>query len=592
MKQLMTGNEAIARGVYEAGVRFAAAYPGTPSSEIMENIAKYPKDDLHAEWSANEKVALEAAVGFAIAGGRAFAAMKQVGLNVAADPLFSFAYTGTTGGLVLVTADEPGIHSSQTEQDNRYYALMAKVPLLEPSDSQECKDMVIYGIQLSEEMRMPVIIRMTTRVCHSKSLVELGERRTVPAGEYARDIKRFTTMPAIAVQQRYLLEDKLKKLAEISENSPFNFIEWHDKKIGIVTSGIAWQYSKDVFGETASYLKIGFEWPVPMEKIKKFAAEVAELYVIEEVEPFLENPIRQAGLKVKGKDVLPNIGELSVNIIRKAFLGKDAELIPSDPSKLVPRPPVLCAGCPHRGIFYLLSRHKDLFVCGDIGCYGLGALPPLNAVDTVLCMGHSVSGGHGAAKFMEMYEKPLRTVSVVGDSTFFHSGLTGLLNSVYNQSRNVIIILDNRVTGMTGHQDHPGTGRTAQGDPAPEADIPAIVRAMGVKEVAVVNPWNLEETKKALDHALSLDEPAVVICRWPCILKKFNDEDRKEFAMPKIRYAVNQEVCVGCGKCVSTGCPAIRLDRKAKKSSIEAEMCAGCAICAQVCPVQAIAAKA
>ncbi len=399
-------------------------------------------------------------------------------------------------------------------------------------------------------------------------------------------------MPAIAVQQRYLLEEKLNRLKDISENSKFNFIEWHDKKIGVVTSGISWQYAREAFGDSVSYLKIGFEWPTPLKKIAQFASEVDELYVIEEVEPFLENQLRQAGLKVKGKDILPNIGELSVNIIRQAFTGRGAELIPTDPAKLVPRPPVLCAGCPHRGIFYLLGRRKDIFVSGDIGCYGLGALPPLNAVDTVLCMGHSVSGGHGASKFMEMYEKPLRTVSVIGDSTFFHSGLTGLLNSVYNQSRNVVIILDNRVTGMTGHQNHPGTGRTAQGDPAPEADIPAIARAMGVKNVTVVNPWNLEETKNALDQALALDEPSVIICRWPCILKKFNDQDRREFTLPQTRYAVNQDVCVGCGKCASTGCPAIRIDKQAKKSSIDAEMCAGCAICAQVCPVQAIEVKA
>jgi indolepyruvate ferredoxin oxidoreductase alpha subunit len=587
MKSLLTGNEAIARGVYESGIRFAAAYPGTPSTEILENIA-FCKDSVAAQWSPNEKVALEAAIGFSIAGGRSFASMKQVGLNVAADPLFSFVYTGCNGGMVLVSTDEPGIHSSQTEQDNRYYAKMAKVPMLEPSDSQEAKGMVLYGIEISEKYRTPVLIRMTTRVCHSKSMVDFGERNEVPMREYKRDIWQYTTMPAVSQKLRVLLEERLVKLLRESENSMWNFMEMNDGEIGIITSGISYQYSKEVFGNTASYLKLGLTYPLPINMISAFAKQVKKLYVIEECEPYMEEQIHAAGISVVGKDILPNIGELSSAIIRRSLLGKYTEIINTDESKLPPRPPVLCAGCPHRGVFYELSRRKNLFISGDIGCYGLGAMPPLSSMDTVFCMGASISGGHGAAKACEVDGGEKRVVSVIGDSTFFHSGMTGLLDVVYNNSRTVTIILDNRITGMTGHQDHPGTGYTAQGDPAKEADIAKIVSALGIENIRTVNPLRLDDMKEALDWAFERNKAAVIICRWPCALKHFSEKDIAEFGKETVLYSVDEKSCVGCRKCISTGCPALRFVKVEKKAEIDLAMCAGCGICAQVCPVSAI----
>jgi indolepyruvate ferredoxin oxidoreductase alpha subunit len=584
----MTGNEAAARGAYEAGVRFAAAYPGTPSTEILENIAQY-KEEIIAEWAPNEKVALESAIGFCYAGGRAIASMKQVGLNVAADPLFSFAYTGGTGGLVIITADEPGIHSSQTEQDNRYYAKMAKVPMLEPSDSQEAKDMVVEGIRISEQYRTPVLIRMTTRVCHSKSAVECGEREKALNVPYGRDIWQYTTMPAVSQKLRKELEAKLKKLKAEAEKSRFNRLEWNDKKIGILACGIACEYAKEVFGSGASYLKLGFTYPLPIDRIRAFAAEVGTLYVIEETEPYMEEQLRAAGISCIGKELIPGIGELSPNVIAKAIKNTAVRAIDTDPSRLAARPPVLCAGCPHRGIFYELGKRKNLFISGDIGCYGLGAMPPLNAMDTCLCMGASVSGGHGVAKAFQAYGIDQKSVSVIGDSTFFHSGMTGLLDVVYNKSRTVTIILDNRITGMTGHQDHPGTGYTAQGTPAREANIAQIAKALGVEQIRTVNPLNLREVSGALDWALALEVPAVIIARWPCALKKLSSNDKKEFGDTLGKYTADPEKCVGCKKCMVVGCPALRFDKREKKAAVDQSMCAGCGICAQVCPVNAIA---
>jgi indolepyruvate ferredoxin oxidoreductase alpha subunit len=587
MKQLMTGNEAIARGAYEAGIRFASAYPGTPSTEILENIALY-KDDIVAEWAPNEKVALEAVVGYSIAGGRAIASMKQVGLNVAADPLFSCAYTGCNGSAVIVTADEPGIHSSQTEQDNRYYAKMAKLPMLEPTDSQQAKDMVIAACEISEKYRTPVIIRMTTRICHSKSIVELGSRREAPNKEYKKDIWQYTTMPAVSRKLRFELEERLKGLTRESNNSPFNDIEWNDKSIGIIANGIAYQYAKEVFGEEASYLRIGFSYPIPMELIKEFASRVDTLYVIEEVEPFLEEEIRAAGIACHGKDILPGIGELSPRIIEEKIKGVKKELLPTKPDKVTNRPPVLCAGCAHRAVFYELGKRKDLFISGDIGCYGLGALPPLNAMDTCICMGASVSAGHGAAKAFTEYDVKKHVVSVIGDSTFFHSGMTSLLNVIYNKSKTITLILDNRITGMTGHQDHPGTGYTAQGEESQEADIEKIVKALGVNHVRKINPLQLNELHEAIDTALETPEPSVIIARWPCALKKLSAKDKEEFGEYVKRYIVKKEQCIGCKKCIRTGCPALRFDKASKKTLIDPIMCNGCSLCAQVCPVDAI----
>ncbi len=587
MKQLMTGNEAIARGAYEAGIRFASAYPGTPSTEILENIALY-KDDIVAEWAPNEKVALEAVIGYSIAGGRAIASMKQVGLNVAADPLFSFAYTGCNGSAVIITADEPGIHSSQTEQDNRYYAKMAKLPMLEPTDSQQAKDMVIAACEISEKYRTPVIIRMTTRICHSKSIVELGSRREVPNKEYKKDIWQFTTMPAVSQKLRFQLEERLKKLTEEANNSPFNHIEWNNKSIGVIANGIAYQYAKEVFGEEASYLRIGFSYPIPMELITEFASRVDTLYVIEEVEPFLEEEIRAAGIECHGKDLLPRIGELSPKIIEETIKGVKKELLPMQPDKVTSRPPVLCPGCAHRAVFYELSKRKDLFISGDIGCYGLGALPPLSAMDTCICMGASVSAGHGAAKAFKEYNLDKHVVSVIGDSTFFHSGMTSLLNVVYNKSKTTTVILDNRITGMTGHQDHPGTGYTAQGEESQEASIEKIVNSLGVNDVKTINPLQLTELHEAIDSALENPEPSVIIARWPCALKKLSAKDKEEFGKHVKRYIVKKEQCIGCKKCIRTGCPALRYDKGNKKVLIDPIMCNGCSLCAQVCPVGAI----
>lgn len=588
MKVLLTGNEAVARGVYEAGIRFAAAYPGTPSTEILENIAGNYKENIIAEWAPNEKVALESAFGFAVAGGRAFASMKQVGLNVASDPLFSMAYTGVNGGLVIVTADEPGIHSSQTEQDNRYYAKSAKVPMFEPSDSQECKDMVKEAIKISEKYKIPVLLRMTTRICHSKCLVETGEREDASIREYHKDIWQYTTMPAVAKKLRVEIEEKLSKLREESEKSPYNFIEWHDKKIGIITNGISYQYAKDAFGDEASYLRIGFSYPLPMDRIRSFSEQVDKLYVVEEVEPFMEEQIKAAGIKCIGRELLTNIGELSTKILKECLKNEKTDKIEIDNQRLVPRPPGFCPGCPHRPVFYELGRRKDIVVSGDIGCYGLGAMPPLSGVDTILCMGTSISGGHGFAKAFKDYGVNKKVVSVIGDSTFFHSGMTGLLDVVYNNSNTVTIIMDNRITGMTGHQDHPGTGYNAQGDPAKEAEIEPIVRALGVEHVRTINPLDMKLLHETLEWALSLDEPSVIISRWPCALKKFSPKDREEFGNYFAVCRVDEEKCIGCGMCAKSGCPALRYSKEKKKASIDETMCLGCMVCGQICPKDAI----
>lgn len=587
MKELLTGNEAIARGVYEAGITFAAAYPGTPSTEILENIALYKKD-IKAEWAPNEKVAFESALGASIAGARAFASMKQVGVNVAADPMFSFSYTGVNGGFVMVSADEPGIHSSQTEQDNRYYAKFAKLAMLEPSDSQEAKDMVKEAIQISEEFDTIAMIRMTTRICHSKSIVEFYERENVELKTYNKNINKYATMPAISKKLRIKVEERMKKLEEFSNNTKLNFIEYNSDKIGVITSGISYQYAKEVFKDEVSYLKLGFTYPLPMKKIKEFADKVETLYIIEELEPFIEEQVKAAGIAVIGKDKIPNIGELNPNIIRKEILGLENDGYEIEKDRLVPRPPTLCAGCPHRGIFYELGKKKNVMVTGDIGCYGLGALPPLSSVDTIICMGASVSAGHGAAKVYNDSDINTRVVSVIGDSTFFHSGMTGLLDVAYNKSNAVTVILDNRITGMTGHQDHPGTGITAQGDETVQADIEAIVKALGIANVKTVNPLNLQETREALDEALSIDEPSVIITRWPCALKKKTEAEKAEFGAKFNTCKVDEQQCIGCKKCMSTGCPALVFDKKNNVACINESMCLGCEICKQVCPVDAI----
>ncbi|NLK73061.1 MAG: indolepyruvate ferredoxin oxidoreductase subunit alpha [Clostridiales bacterium] len=585
MKALLTGNEAVARGAYEAGLIFASAYPGTPSTEILENLIQY-KSDIYSEWAPNEKVAFEAAAGAAIAGARSLAAMKHVGVNVAADPLFTFAYTGTNGGFVLVSADDPGMHSSQNEQDNRNYAKFAKIPMLEPSDSQEAKDFTILALQISEQYDTPVLLRLTTRICHSKSVVELGDRTNVPVKGYTRNIGKYIAAPANARALRVKLEDRFIRLRDFSNATEINSVEYNDKETGVIGSGVAYQYAREVFGENASYLKLGCTYPLPMEKIKEFAQNVKTLYVIEELDPYIEEQLKAEGIACIGKELIPSIGELSPDIVRRAVFGGEEKLIQSE-VKAVGRPPTLCAGCPHRGLFYVLSKKKNLMIAGDIGCYTLGSAEPLNAMDTCICMGASISAGHGAAKVFEKSNSNMKVVAVIGDSTFFHSGITSLMDIVYNKGNCTTIILDNRITGMTGHQENPGTGYTLMGEKAPIVNIPELCRAIGIKDenIFVVNPLDLKETDNAIKQAMDSDEPSVVITKWPCVLKRFSPEDKEEFDLSTKLCAVNEEKCKSCKLCLKTGCPAISFD---KVSNINQDICTGCEVCLQVCPFHAI----
>lgn len=586
MKKLLTGNEAVALGAYEAGVHFAAAYPGTPSTEILENIAPYK--EVVAEWAPNEKVAFEAAFGASIAGARSLAAMKHVGLNVAADPFFTAGYTGVNGGMVLVVADDPGLHSSQNEQDNRYYAKHAKVAMVEPSNSQEAKDMVKKAFEISEKYDTLVMMRMTTRVCHSKSLVEIGERQEVELKPYVKNLQKYYVAPAVAKQLHVKVEERLKKLEEFSNETDLNYIEWNDKKIGVISSGVAFEYAKEVFGDSASYLKLGFTYPLPSEKIKNFAKEVEVLYVVEELEPYIEEHVKSLGIEYIGKDKIPNIWELNPEIVATSLFGEKTPTIEYDKSVIANRPPTLCAGCPHRGFFYGLSKRKNVMITGDIGCYTLGGADPLNAMDTTICMGASISVGHGAKKVFDRYNKDMRVVSVIGDSTFFHTGINSLLDVVYNKSNTITCILDNRVTGMTGHQDNPGTGYTLQGELTEIADIPSIVKALGIKHVRTVNPLKLDELNEAFDWAFELNEPSAIITRYPCALKKLTELDRKEFKPLEGKCEIDSEKCIGCKRCVNTGCPAIRFIKPDRKSTIDPVQCVGCGLCVQVCPVNAI----
>lgn len=586
MKTLMSGNEALARGAWEAGLEFASAYPGTPSTEILENLVNY-RDDLYCEWAPNEKVALESAIGASVAGVRALAAMKHVGVNVAADPLFTLAYTGVTGGLILVSADDPGMHSSQNEQDNRNYATAARILMLEPADSQEAKDFAKLGFELSEKFDTPVLMRMTTRICHSKSPVELGERVTKPVVPYERNIKKFVATPANGKVMRAKLEDRLKIMEEYSCRAEINQPEYNDTKVGVVTAGVAYQYAREVFGEEASYLKLGMTFPMPMALIKEFAEKVEKVYVVEEMDPYIENHLKMAGIECIGKELIPAYDELNTDIVKRAVFGEESEVITSD-KKAVMRPPTLCAGCPHRGFFYALSKKKNLMITGDIGCYTLGSAPPLSAMDTCFCMGGSISAGHGASIALSRAGMPTKVVSVIGDSTFFHSGITSLMNEVYNGGTNVSVILDNRITAMTGHQENPGTGYTLMGARAVEVDIPALCLAIGMKKenIYVVDPNDLEVVSKTLDEAIAKDEPTVIIAQWPCILKNFTPEDREAFDLSPKSCRVDQEACRNCKLCVKTGCPAIHSTEE--KVVINQVTCTGCTVCKQVCPFDAI----
>jgi len=588
-KMLMTGNEAVARGAWEAGVTFASAYPGTPSTEILENAGAYK--EIIAEWAPNEKVAMEAAIGASIGGVRSMCAQKHVGLNVAADPIFTYAYMGVTGGMVFVTADDPGAHSSQDEQDNRNYAPFMHVPMLEPSDSQEAKDLFRDAFDISEQYDTPVMFRMTTRVCHSKSLVELGPRRTPTAIPYVKNMDKFDDVPRAAMRNRHLLVERERRLRELSEHCPYNFAEYSgDGGIGVIASGISYQYAREVFGTSASYLKLGFTWPLPLNLIREFRSRVRTLYVIEELDPYIERQLKEAGIDCIGKEKIPAIDELNPGIIRKALLGTETKGTENAPEMVVPRPPALCPGCPHRGFFYELAKRKNTVIVGDIGCYGLSGNAPLRAKDMGICMGSAFSVGHGLSKAFTATGQDKTVVACVGDSTFFHTGVAALEEVIYNDSRVICCVLDNRTTGMTGHQDNPGSGRSLKGEPAAELDVRKIVSAMGLEAVRTVDPQHLDEVRSALDWAYeqAKSSPVVLIMRRPCVLKPLSEEDRREFDMTPGLCGIDRETCIGCRKCLSTGCPALSFDRAAKKAVIDPIQCNGCTVCAQVCPVKAI----
>ena len=582
MKKIMSGNEAIARGAYEAGCTVAAAYPGTPSTEILENLVQY-KDVIYSEWAPNEKVAVEVASGAAIGGARSICTMKHVGMNVAADPMFTIAYEGVNGGLIIVTADDPGMHSSQNEQDNRHYAPHAKIAMVEPSDSQECKDFVKYAYEISEKFDTPVIFRSTTRISHSKGLVEQGERCEVGVKEYKKDVKKYVMIPAHSKAKHVEVEERLRKLQDYSNNCPLNRIELHCKKIGIITSGISYQYAREVFGENASYLKIGMSYPLPDKMIIKFAKMVDKLYIIEENDPYLETYVKSLGIECIGKEYVPICGELNPDIIRKALVGEDNKNLYKLNVKVPSRPPVLCPGCPHRGIFYAVSKYKDIISTGDIGCYTLGLMPPLNVTDTCICMGAGISAGLGIEKADRMAKRHHKVFGFLGDSTFFHSGITGLIDAVYNKTPMVIVILDNRITAMTGHQENPGTGKTLMGEETPIIDIEKIVKAVGVKDenIRVVDPYNLEQTESAVKDAYNAAETFVIITKQPCALIKAVQKRRAN-----MYCEVNEDKCKKCKSCIKTGCPAISF--KDGHVVIDRNMCNGCTLCKQVCKFDAI----
>jgi indolepyruvate ferredoxin oxidoreductase, alpha subunit len=586
MKKLLTGNEAIARGAYEAGCHVATAYPGTPSTEILENISKY--SEINSEWSTNEKVALEVAAGASIAGARSLAAMKHVGLNVAADPFFTIAYEGTNGGLIIITADEPGMHSSQNEQDNRLYAPHAKVAMVEPSDSQECKDFVKHAFEISEKYDTPVLFKVTTRVCHSKGAVELLDREEIEVKKYEKDIRKYIMVPANSrVKHIEMEETRLPNLREYSNNTPLNRIEWNDKKIGIITSGASYLHAKEVFGDTVSYLKVGFSYPLPDEKFKEFADGVDKIYVIEENEPYMEQFIKAMGIECTGKEIFSVCGEINPQIIREAILGEKIEDINKLDVDVASRPPALCAGCPHRGIFYALSKYKNkVTVTSDIGCYTLGAMAPLGMGDTVICMGAGITAGQGFEKVNKIDGRENKVFGFVGDSTFFHSGMTGLVNAVYNKSNMAIVILDNRITAMTGHQENPGTGKSISGMEAPQIDIESLVKAIGIKEenIRVIDPYIMEENTAAVKDAMEATEPFVIITKQPCALIKDVMKERAG-----LYCEVDQEKCRKCKTCLKIGCPAISM--KDNIVSIDTTLCNGCTVCLQVCPFDAIEAK-
>ena len=571
-KKLLIGNEAVARGLYEGGLRVASSYPGTPSTEITECIAKY--DDVYSEWAPNEKVAMEVAVGSSIAGARSFCAMKHVGLNVAADPLFTASYTGVNAGMVIAVADDPGMHSSQNEQDSRHYAKAAKMLMLEPSDSEECLEYAKASYELSEKFDTPVILRLTTRVAHSRSIVNIGERNDIGVKEYVKNPGKYVMMPAMAKKRHIVVEDRMVAEREWAETASINTVEYNDKKIGVISSGICYRYAKEALGDRVSYLKLGCVNPLPIELIKNFAANCDKVYVLEELDPFIEEHCKQIGIDVIGKDAFTLQGEYSQNLIAKVIFGETKPTMKAD-IDIPARPPVLCAGCPHRGLYYALKKLK-LTVSGDIGCYTLGALPPIGMMDTCVCMGASVSALHGRNKADENNCK--NSVAVIGDSTFIHSGITGLIDIAYNQSNSTVIILDNSITGMTGHQDNPTTGKTIKGDPTTAVSLELLAKAVGIDRVRVVDPYNLKECEDVIREEVAADEPSVVISRRPCALLKYVKHN------PPLK--INKDKCVGCKMCMKIGCPAISM--RDGKSEIDFTQCVGCNVCSQLCKFDAI----
>ncbi len=574
MKTLMLGNEAVARGLYEAGCCFVSSYPGTPSTEITEYAAKY--EELYAEWAPNEKVALEAALGAALAGRRSFCGMKHVGLNVAADPLFTASYTGVNAGLLIGVADDAGMHSSQNEQDSRHYAQAAKLPMLEPSDSAEAIAFAKLGYELSEKFDTPVLIKMCTRVSHSQSVVEPGERVMPERRKYEKNPAKYIMMPANAKRRHPMVEARTEALTEWAETAEINRLEpGEDASVGIITSSTCYQYVKEAFGDTYPVLKLGMIWPMPVRKIKDFAGTVEKLIVVEELDGFIETHCRNLGLTVSGKELFSNIGELGQNLVKEK-LGKEAQRGVLLDETIPARPPVMCAGCPHRSIFYVLKKLK-LTVMGDIGCYTLGAVAPLGAIDTTVCMGASVSGLHGFVKAGEEGTAG-RTVAVIGDSTFIHSGVTGLINIAYNESNATVIILDNSITGMTGHQQNPTTGYNLKGDPCTKIDLESLCHAVGIRRVRVVDPYDMETCKAAITEELSADEPSVIISRRPCALLKYVKHPGP--------ICSDSEKCKGCKACMNIGCPAISMENG--KAKIDDTLCVGCGVCKQLCKFDAL----
>jgi len=585
MKEILSGNEAIARGAWEAGVTFASAYPGTPSTEILETIGSEYQADIYSQWSPNEKTALETVVGASMAGARALACMKHVGVNVAADPLFTASYTGVTGGLVLVCADDPNLHSSQNEQDNRNYAKFAKIPMIEPADSQEAKDFLRQAFELSEQFDTPVLFRTTTRISHSKSIVELGPRADRPAPtELTRDIRKFVMLPAHARPKHPVVEERLRKLKEYGVQSSLNRVEMGDASVGIITSGISYQYAKEAMPK-ASFLKLGLTYPLPEALIRDFAQHVEQVIIVEELDPFLEEQVRLLGIEVAhGKDFFPIVGELEPSRVAEKLT--DAASEKRAPAQGLPvRPPVLCPGCSHRGVFHVLGKLK-VFVSGDIGCYTLGALPPLEAMHSTLCMGGSITIAHGISKVIrEPADRKNQVVAVIGDSTFFHSGVTGLMDMIWNGGNAVVLIQDNRITGMTGGQVTPGIGKTLMGGDAPAIDMEKLVLALGVKpeNVRVISAYDLKQIETVLKEELAKPEPSVVITKDPCVLQ-YRVKDKP--------MRVDVDACTACKQCLKVGCIALSMEGEgdARHAAIDPNFCTGCTVCAQVCKFDAIQA--